>query len=231
MGSKRALVFFLTALVGAAAVVGAAEKPRPLTPEEQKAADLALRAALAERIAEVKDDPDRYAQAMREGRDRAALCKYCHGEDGNSIKEGTPSIAGQNPVYIVDQFQRYGDGHRYDPWMANLAKTLDQESKIKLALYYSEQEMKPMGGGRLDLIDRGKQVYEQFCTECHGDDGRGTEGYARLAGQRPEYTVKMLQEFKIPGSNRSNPWMYARANMLGSEEDMHAVAAYLANLE
>jgi cytochrome c553 len=133
-------------------------------------------------------------------------------------------------VYIVDQFQRYGDGHRYDPWMANLAKTFSQEDKIKLAIYFSQQTMKPIGGGEPALRERGKEVFREYCMECHGEDGRGKEGYARLAGQSPEYIVKMLNEFKTPGSNRSNPWMFARANMIKSEEDMRAVATYLANL-
>jgi cytochrome c553 len=200
-------------------------------PVDQKEADLAIRAELEQRIAEIRNDPEAYRLAMREGRDRAATCTVCHGEDGNSIKEGTPSIAGQSPVYIVDQFQRYGDGRRYDPWMANLAKTISQEDKIKLALYLSVQRMVPTGSGNPELLELGKATYERLCVECHGNDGRGTEGYAKLAGQRPEYVIKMLNEFRTAGGNRFNPWMFARANMLGSQKEIEAVAAYLAQLE
>lgn len=181
MGSTRALAFFLSAVLCASVNVLAAEEKKLLSPEEQKAEDLKLRTALEALIAEIEADPQRYQQAMTDGRERAAVCKYCHGADGNAVKEGTPSIAGQNPVYIVDQFQRYGDGHRYDPWMANLAKTFSQEDKIKLAIYFSQQTMKPMGGGEPALRERGKEVFREYCMECHGEDGRGKEGYARLA--------------------------------------------------
>lgn len=231
MEPTKALAFVLSGLLCASVNLRAAEEPKALTPEEQKAEDLKLRSALEARIAQMRADAKLYEQAMTEGKERAALCKYCHGEDGNSVKEGTPSIAGQNPVYIVDQFQRYGDGQRYDPWMANLAKTFSQEDKLNLAIYFSEQRMKPMGGGDPALLEQGKQIFRGLCMECHGEDAKGKEGYARLAGQRPEYIVKMLQEFKTPGSNRSNPWMFARANMLKTDEDLRAVATYLANLQ
>lgn len=226
---KTMIAVLVAAMAGIPWITGAQDR-EPL-PTSQKAADLKIRAALEERIAEITSDPERHEEAMRVGRERAATCKYCHGEDGNSIKEGTPSIAGQSPVYIVDQFQRYGDDRRYDPWMANLAKTFSEEDKIKLALYYSEQTMIPMGGGDPTLIDRGKEVYESLCMECHGEDAKNEDGYAKLAGQRPEYIVKMLKEFKTPTGHRYNEWMFARANMVRTEKDMLAIASYLAQLE
>ena len=49
-------------------------------------------------------DPQSNRRAVYEGELRATLCKACHGADGNSVREGTPSLAGQDPVYLVDQF-------------------------------------------------------------------------------------------------------------------------------
>ena len=115
--------------------------------------------------------------------------------------------------------------------MSSLARVIKDEDKIKLAIYFSEQQLKPAGGGWPELTQRGKERYQIFCMECHGEDARGGEqGYARLAGQRPEYIVKMLKEFKNQSGRRSNPWMTARANAL-SETDMQAIATYLANLQ
>lgn len=228
---KRMIAVLVAAVAGTPWITGAREAGNAPAPEEQKAEDLRMRALLEERVSAITADPAQHEAAMAEGRERAATCKYCHGEDGNSIKEGTPSIAGQSPVYIVDQFQRYGDDRRYDPWMANLAKTFSQEDKIKLALYFSEQDMKPQGGGDPALMGRGKELFETLCVECHGSDGKGKEGYARLAGQRPEYTVKMLKEFKTPTGHRYNTWMFARANMISTEQDMLAIATYVASLD
>lgn len=196
-----------------------------------KASDLALRAQLSQRLAEIKADPKLYEDALYFGELRSTLCKVCHGKDGNSVREGTPNLAGQNPVYIVDQFNRYADGRRLDYWMGNLATRFSDEDKIKLAVFYSVQSAKPARGGDDQLIGRGERIYQTYCVECHGTDGRSTKGYARLAGQRPEYTIKMLKEFKTPKGKRFNPSMYARANMLRSDKDVKAVATYLAHLE
>ena len=73
---------------------------------------------------------------------------------------------------------------------------------------------------------RGELVYKSACVRCHGRDGRGELGYARLAGQRPDYVVKRLREF-LGGSAAA-----ADQAMAGglSETDMEAVAAYTATL-
>lgn len=195
------------------------------------ATDLAVREQLQRRLDEIAADPESYRKAMYFGEMRSTLCKVCHGADGNSVREGTPNLAGQDPVYIVDQFNRYSDGRRKDFWMGSLASGFSDDDKIKLAIYYAEQPMRPAGGGDPSLIPRGRELYQAHCVECHGEDGRSREGYARLAGQRPEYIAKMLREFRSPAGKRFNPAMYARAYMLRSDEDILAVATFLAHLE
>jgi cytochrome c553 len=192
--------------------------------------DLALRNELETRIAEITKKPWELKKMIREGRDRTVLCNTCHGEDGMAIKEVTPNLAGQNPVYLVDQFQRYGDGRRNDYWMSSLAQTLSVEDKIKIALYYAEMEMKASGGGNSELLAEGERIFKEVCVSCHGADGRGQEGYARLAGQRYDYVVKMLKEFRDRTGKRTNVWMTSVAIRL-SDQDIEAVSSYLANLE
>ncbi|MES9854466.1 MAG: c-type cytochrome [Candidatus Thiodiazotropha sp. L084R] len=189
-----------------------------------------LRNMLENRIAEIANDKKLQKRMVKEGRDRTILCKTCHGQDGIAIQPVTPNLAGQNPVYIVDQFQRFGDGRRNDYLMTNLAKTFSLEDKIKIALYYNDMEMKASGGGIPELLQEGQQVYKKVCVECHGENGRGQEGYARLAGQRFDYVVKMLKEFRDRTGRRTNVWMTGVAIRL-SDRDMDAVATYLANLK
>ncbi len=192
--------------------------------------DLELRNRLEARITEITKDRKLHREMLREGRDRTVLCNTCHGEDGLAVKPLTPNLAGQNPAYIVDQFQRYGDGRRNDYWMSSLAKTLSEEDKIKIALYFTEMKMKPSGGGNPALLEQGEQLFKQICVTCHGQDGRGQEGYARLAGQRYDYVAKMLKEFRDRTGKRFNVWMTSVAIRL-SDQDIEAVATYLANLE
>jgi cytochrome c553 len=189
-----------------------------------------LRQMLERRIGEITNNRKLHKAMSREGRDRTVLCATCHGENGMAIQPLTPNLAGQNPVYIVDQFQRFGDGRRNDYLMSNLAKTFTLEDKIKIALYYADMEMQVSGGGNLKLLQEGAQLYKKACEECHGQNGRGQEGYARLAGQRYDYVVKMLKEFRDRTGKRVNIWMTGVAIRLNDRE-MEAVATYLANLK
>ncbi|MEW8028089.1 MAG: c-type cytochrome [Candidatus Thiodiazotropha sp.] len=191
--------------------------------------DLKLRKSLESRIEAIANNNKLHKQMIKEGRARTILCNSCHGKDGIAVQPLAPNLAGQNPVYIVDQFQRFGDGRRNDYLMSNLAKTFSFEDKIKIALYYADMEMKPSGGGNASLLDEGAKIYHESCVKCHGENGRGQEGYARLAGQRHDYVVKMLKEFRDRTGKRTNVWMSGVAIRL-SDRDMEAVATYLANL-
>jgi cytochrome c553 len=188
-----------------------------------------LRKMLENRIAEISKNKALKKSMIREGRDRTVLCETCHGEDGMAVQPVTPNLAGQNPAYIVDQFQRFEDGRRNDYLMSNLAKTFSLEDKIKIALYYNKMEMKVSGGGNPELLQEGQQIYKKICVDCHGENGRGQAGYARLAGQRFDYVVKMLKEFRDRTGKRTNVWMTGVAIRL-NDQDMEAVATYLANL-
>ncbi|MES9971331.1 MAG: c-type cytochrome [Candidatus Thiodiazotropha sp.] len=192
--------------------------------------DLKLRKNLENRIQAIAKNRKLHKKMVTEGRERTILCNSCHGVDGIAVQPLAPNLAGQNPTYIVDQFQRFGDGRRNDYLMSNLAKTFSFEDKIKIALYYADMEMKPSGGGNPSLLDEGKKIYKETCVKCHGENGRGQEGYARLAGQRHDYVVKMLKEFRDRTGKRTNVWMSGVAIRL-SDQDMDAVATYLANLK
>ncbi|MCM8854323.1 MAG: c-type cytochrome [Candidatus Thiodiazotropha sp.] len=189
-----------------------------------------LRNTLEGRIAEIAKNKKLKKQMVREGQNRTILCNTCHGKDGMAIQPLAPNLAGQNPAYIVDQFQRFGDGRRNDYLMSNLAKTFSLEDKIKIALYYADMDMRPSGGGDLALLPKGERLYKEICVKCHGENGRGQEGYARLAGQQHDYVVKMLKEFRDHSGRRTNLWMTSVAIRL-SDQDMEAVATYLANLK
>ncbi len=191
---------------------------------------LQLRQMLERRIAEITKNKHQYQAMVREGKDRTVLCNTCHGENGMAVQPLTPNLAGQNPAYIVDQFQRFGDGRRNDYLMSNLAKTFNLDDKIKIALYYSSMTMMPSGGGDPARLEEGERIFKNTCVSCHGVDGRGQEGYARLAGQRYDYVVKMLKEFRDRTGRRTNVWMTGVAIRL-NDQDISAVATYLSNLK
>jgi len=71
------------------------------------------------------------------GKDRAAACAACHGDNGVSTSPGFPSLAGQNKDYIVAALTAYRTGTRRNDLMAGIAKGLSDADVKALASYYS----------------------------------------------------------------------------------------------
>jgi cytochrome c553 len=172
---------------------------------------------------------NKFERFMAEGRIRTTLCRKCHGADGVSLMPGVPSLAGQDPVYLLEQFDRFADGRRDDFLMSGLAKSLSDRDKLRIAVYYASLPPAQTVAGDWKLLTRGEVVYKSACIGCHGPDGRSELGYARLAGQRPDYVAKRLREFRARAREGGGSEMAAQSGGL-SDEDIEAVAAYTANL-
>jgi len=198
-------------------------------PQQLLAKDLEARAKLEAVVDGIQRDPAASGRVADAGKRRTILCTSCHGQQGISTRPEIPNLAGQNAVYLLDQFQRFGDGRRYNSVMSGLAGSFSDEDKILLSIYYSELPAGTSGGGSPEQIARGQALFAEHCQKCHGADGRGQQGYARLAGQKPQYVVNMLQQFREGGKNRSNPWMTAAAIRL-DEQATWDVAYFIANL-
>ncbi len=183
------------------------------------------------------EDPAARQQAMQAGRNRALLCSYCHGNEGNSLKPDVPNLAGQNPVYLLDQIGKFARGERKNFVMNSLAKDFTLDDKVNLAIYFARQTVKARPQDET-LAARGKRLYAQRCVGCHGERGHGTAEYARLAGQRPEYLRLTLERFRAHDRGeqqeaenvRRSPIMESIAARL-SNENIEVLAAYLAGLE
>ena len=82
-----------------------------------------------------------------------------------------------------------------------------------------------------DLSAKGAQAaMGRRCASCHGDSYAGTKGVARIAGQREDYLVKALHDYK--SGVRSGGGMAAMADVAYplSAEEIEALAHYLAHL-
>jgi cytochrome c553 len=67
------------------------------------------------------------------------------------------------------------------------------------------------------------------CAGCHGDNGLSVNPeWPNLAGQKKEYLIKQIQDFK--SGARKNALMEPMAQTL-SEEDVTAVSAYISQLK
>lgn len=177
----------------------------------------------------ISEDPAELERVVEAGRERAIFCNTCHGSDGSAERPNYPSLASQNPVYLLDQIEQFADHSREKEVMNVLAETFSNEEKINLSLYYANMELEPTDFDA-DLARAGAEVYQLRCAQCHGSDGRGEEGYARIAGQQPEYVITVLEEYRSGDSPRRVSEMYGIASAL-EESEIEAVAHYAASLQ
>lgn len=228
---KRAnkIVVLTLGLLAAATAWGTGAPPFPGSHGEVSPGLEQRKQELQEMLDTLERNQDRFERFMAEGRIRTTLCRKCHGADGVSLTPGMPSLAGQNPVYLMEQFDRFADGRRRDFLMQGLARSLSDRDKLRIAVYYASLPPAQTVAGDWRLLARGEMVYESACIGCHGGDGRSALGYAKLAGQRPDYVVKRLREFRERRREGANATMAGQTGGL-SDADIEAVAAYIANL-
>ncbi|BEH15274.1 c-type cytochrome [Marinobacter shengliensis] len=184
--------------------------------------------ALAQ-LEDIVADDERRQASYDAGEERIRFCGYCHGRDGNSKRDYIPNLAAQHPLYLFEQFEKFGSGAREDYVMSQLAKTLTVEERINIAVYYSEQKAQPRPGADPRLAGKGGQFYDQRCAACHGQTAEGFRDMPRLAGQPAEYVTLALKRFQGMDPTKHRSPMIGISAVL-SETDIQALAAYLQGL-
>ena len=182
------------------------------------------------RIQQATADTKTLAATLHAGKRAAFLCVYCHGEDGNSVQENIPNLAGQNPVYLLTQIEKFGDGRRNDPFMSGLIKSIKDEDRISMAVYYASTKPNTPAATDAALIEKGRKRFLTTCIGCHGPKAAGNKTVARLAGQRVSYLTQTLGLYRASKSPRTDPIMTLVARKL-DPEDIPAVTAYLSTLK
>ena len=192
----------------------------PVSADEQQLLDL-LRVKQA--------DSETTRLAINAGSERALLCKYCHGEDGNSVKSSIPNLASQNVTYLIRQFELFARGERSNKTMNQIAKLLTTDEKVNIALYYASQQVKQQTPYRPELAQQGERLFSTKCFFCHGKDGYGKEDTPYIAGQPSEYILRTLGSYNSTVVKRAETAMSRVARTL-SNADIEALAAYLSTL-
>ncbi len=178
------------------------------------------------RLNRVLADAKALEAAVAAGKRAAFLCVHCHGEDGNSPLNYVPNLAGQNPVYLLAQIDKFGDGRRQDEFMSGLVKVLKPEDRFNMAVFYSVQPVRPTPGKDARLEQQGRAHYARACVGCHGAKARGSREIARLAGQQPVYIRNALIGYRAGSGLRSDHRMTSVSRKL-SDPEISALAAYL----
>jgi cytochrome c553 len=173
-----------------------------------------------------------HAADIAAGKAKAELCAGCHGENGVSTTENIPSLAGQQDQFIQWQLVFFRAGTRKNEQMQPIIEQIDNGDIRNLGAYFASlTPAKPLPDKDPDLSRKGAQAAAgRRCANCHTESYAGTKGVARLAGQREEYLSKALHDYK--SGLRSGGSMAAMADVAYplNDEEITALAHYLAHL-
>ena len=173
------------------------------------------------------------AADLEAGKKKAELCAGCHGDNGISQTENIPSLAGQPDQFVQWQLVFFRSGSRKNEQMQPIVEQIDNEDIRNLGAYFASLTPPKAAApdDNPDLSQKGAQAaVGRRCASCHTDSFAGTKAVARIAGQREEYLVKALHDYK--SGVRSGGGMAAMADVAYplSEEEITALAHYLAHL-
>lgn len=156
-------------------------------------------------------------------------CAQCHGADGNSLRPGVPSIAGQPRLFIENQLVLIREGLRPSPEMLPFVKDLKDAQIVEIAKRYAALPARPTQSSPEDpaRLERGAGLARKLrCGVCHLADYGGQKQIPRLAAQREDWLEPVMREFRDrprPGGDT----IMAEALRGLSDADLSALAHFL----
>jgi cytochrome c553 len=162
-------------------------------------------------------------------------CLACHLASGSGLKDGTyPQLAGQHKSVIVKQIMDVIEGRRDNAIMYMYSKALvDKQKLADIALYISFLKIRRNNGkGPGANLERGKELYDRDCVNCHGAQGEGIpeKFYPVLAGQHYEYLLRQIHHIADGMRRNADPEMVLVVHNY-SDGDRAAISDYMSRLE
>jgi cytochrome c553 len=184
-------------------------------------------------LSALTDFPAHAADAVAAGKEKAELCAGCHGDNGISQTENIPSLAGQQDQFIQWQLVFFRSGARKNEQMQPIVEQITNEDIRNLGAYFASltPPKPPASDDNPDLSKKGAQAaVGRRCASCHTDSFAGTKAVARIAGQREEYLVKALHDYKSGARSGGAGAAMSDVAYPLSDEEITALAHYLAHL-
>jgi cytochrome c553 len=162
-------------------------------------------------------------------------CAGCHKANGAGLIDGTyPRLTGQHASVIIKQITEVRAGVRINPKMSPFSKehaVTPQEIADISVFVSSAQTARENGKGDGTALDRGKQLYQNGCVKCHGDNGEGDsqKRYPAVSAQHYAYMVRQMDLIQKGIRGNSHPDMVLAVKNYTAQDTM-AVADYMSRM-
>lgn len=142
--------------------------------------------------------------------ERLAPCLACHGEAGQSASPEVPSLGAQPAFYVTIQLYMFRARLRVVEPMNEMTQGLSDDDIRRMAEVIAQLPPPPPAAEPPDpaRLERARALIQQHrCNFCHNQDFSGEKNVPRLAGQREDYLVKTLREYKSNARRGYDPAM------------------------
>ncbi len=164
-----------------------------------------------------------WAAAAQSVQDRLKTCLACHGESGQSTVPLTPSLGGQPAFFLNIQIFMFREGIRKVPLMNEMTRGISNNDLKALSEAIAKLAPPPPPSDTPDAkrMEAARTLSEMNrCNVCHGGTYAGGENVPRLAGQREDYLLHTLREYK---ANTRRGYDAAMQDVLHAVDDKQLV--------
>jgi cytochrome c553 len=185
--------------------------------------------AQIELVKSASTTPATRAAASAQARDIASFCANCHGDTGISKFPEVPNLAGQNPIYLLTQMDKFQTGARKNEFMQKLIKVLSDKDRANLVVFYANSDVIPSLKNPGPHVTRGEKDFTTLCVRCHGPQARGGEAIPRLAGQQAQYLKLSIDRYRSVSGERIFAPMTEATSQIPAN-DVGALVDYLSSM-
>jgi cytochrome c553 len=155
------------------------------------------------------------------GEPKTAVCGGCHGSHGVSTDAATPSLAAQDPQYLVHAIKGYRTTRKNDT-MSRVASGLTDQEINDIVAFYTTQKSKPAEDGQnllKDITDK--------CNRCHaGDIDNPALAIPLINAQDKDYLTLALRAYR--DGKRGSSLMH-NMSLPYSDSIIESIASYYAS--
>lgn len=170
---------------------------------------------------------------IEDGKTTFGICARCHLPEAWGNEDGTyPQLAGQHVNVLMKQLLDIRNGTRHSSLMFPFVqqRTVGGFQELSnVVAYISTLPMNPSHSKGpwykgTTQYKKGKTIYQQHCSSCHGEAGEGNNelAYPKLQGQHFQYMSQQLGKIKS-GLREVHPAMQSAIQALDLEQLERAV--------